>query len=372
MMRLINIAGLIYNHCIALHKHYYKLYGKHLHKYALQKHITKLKHRSKRFAYMQELDAQAIHDITDRIEWAYNNFWRKRKQGIKASPPGFMKVRRYKSFTLRQSGWKLDEPHGRIRLFFRWYRYFQSRNIMGKIKTVTIKRDALGNIYVHLVCDIQYDTVRLRSGSAVGLDFGLKRFLTASDGHDIESPDFFTLNADSIRKKHRKLSRKKKGSRNRERARMDLARAYIKSVNQRKDFHFKTARRLCEQYAVICLEDLNIAGMAKIWGRKIYSLGFYQFVRILQHEASKLGTRVAFVDRFYPSSQLCSTCGYRNHEVKENMNIREWKCPQCGTVHDRDRNAAMNILRAGASAYSGGTVRPEKSGSVVDATIRRR
>ena len=197
------------------------------------------------------------------------------------------------------------------------------------------------------MCDTQSEQVGLRTGKSVGFDFGLKQFLTASDGHDIVSPYFFMLNAQHIKSKCRKLSHKQKGSHNRERARLELARAYRRMENQRKDFHFKTARKLGEEYACICLETLNIKGMARKWGRKVHSLGFSEFVRILEYEALKLGTQIVFIDRLYPSTQLCSVCGYKNPELKD-LRIREWDCPSCGTHHDRDRTAAKNILMAGA------------------------
>lgn len=141
--RQISAAGLIYNHCVALHKRYYRLYGKHLNKNKLQKHLVKLK-KNEKFAYIREIGSQAVQEITDRIENGYTLFWRNRKNKQKASPPNFKKIRNYKSFTLKQAGWKLDEKRGRIRLGTRWYKYFKSRNIEGKIKTITIKRDAVG------------------------------------------------------------------------------------------------------------------------------------------------------------------------------------------------------------------------------------
>ena len=362
LIRQINAAGLIYNHCIALHKRYYRLYGKYLDKSKLQKHLVKLK-KHKRFAYICEIGSQAVQDVTDRIDRAYNLFWSSLKRKKKCSPPKFRKVCRYKSFTLKQAGWKLNETYGKIRIGKKWYGYFQSRKIEGEIKTVTIKRDNVGDIYIYLVCDVQCETVKPRTGKIVGFDFGLKQFLTGSDGHEIKSPYFFMLNIKNIRKKCRNLSHKKGGSHNHNRARKDLARAYRKMDNQRKDFHFKTARRLCEEYAVICLEDLNMKGMARRWGRKVHSLGFYKFVGILKYEAMKLGTQIIFVDRYFPSSQLCSVCGYRNKAVKD-LKIREWECPNCHTKHDRDKNAAKNILMAGTSAIGGEPVRPEQSGKV--------
>ena len=295
LMRQINIAGLIFNHCIALHKRYYRLFGKYIKPYTLMKHLTKLK-RTKRFAYMSKLGSQAVQ--VERIDHAYTLFFENLKRKKKTSPPQFKAVRRYKSFTLKQAGWGLDEPAGKIRIGKKWYRYFQSRRIEGRVKTLTVKRDAVGDIYVYLVCDTQLETVETRTGKIVGFGrvarhrhFGLKQFLTGSDGHDIKSPYFFMQNIKAIRSKCRKLSRRQKGSNNRERYRKELARAYRKIENQRKDFHFKTARKLCEEYAVICLETLNIKGMARRWGRKVHSLGFSEFVKILEYEALKLGTR---------------------------------------------------------------------------------
>ena len=262
IMRLIDIAGLVYNHCIALHRRYYRLYGGYIHKNDLQKHLTSLK-RTKRFGFFRRLDAQAMQNVVERIDLLYARFWKSIKRKQKASPPKFRKVKKYKSITLKQSGWRLDEQSRTITIQGICCRYYKSRNIEGRVKTVTVKRDLLGDIYVYFCCETQCDVVGFRSGKSVGLDFGLKRFLTASDGHDIESPDFFDINATSIRSNSRKISRRKKGSGNFERARLDLARAYRKMYNQRHDFHFKTARKLCEDYAVICLEDLNIKAMTK-------------------------------------------------------------------------------------------------------------
>ncbi|MBQ3646953.1 MAG: transposase [Synergistaceae bacterium] len=360
LKRQINAAGLIYNHCIALHKRYYKLYGKHLKKYDLEKHLTKLKN-SKKFSYLREIGSQAVQDIADRIEQAYKLFYENRKKKRKSSPPNFKKVRKYKSFTLKQAGWKLNEDLGIIKIGRQNYRYFQSRRIEGKIKTVTIKRDPIGDIYIYIVTDFREEQIMGRTGKSVGYDFGLKKFLTASDGKDIESPLFFVKNSKLIKKKNKNLSRKQEKSNNRKKARIELARAYKKTANQRKDFHFKTALKICEEYAVVCLEDLNLEEMKKLYGRKVSDLGFYSFVQKLKYEAIKFGTRIILIDRWYASRQICSECGYKNSEVK-NLRIRKWECPECGAKHDRDRNASINILKVGASTLRGNEVRPEQSG----------
>ena len=127
---------------------------------------------------------------------------------------------------------------------------------------------------------------------------------------------------------------------------MNLARVHKKAANQRHDFHFKLARRLCLEYDTICIEDLNMKAMQRLWGKKISDLAFSDFVRILKYEASKFGTLIVEVGRYFASSQLCSSCGYQNSQVKD-LSVRQWLCPKCGEMHDRDRNAAINILYEG-------------------------
>ncbi len=341
----INAAGLIYNHCIALCKRYYKIFHKSLNPNRLKVHLTKLKKISK-FSYLLEIGSQAVQDVAERIGRAYELFFRNVRRKIRSSPPGFKKVRRYKSFTLKQAGWKLDESNYTLTISGQNYRYFQSRMISGKIKTVTIKRDSLGDIYVYFVTDAKDFEVITRTGKSVGYDFGLKKFLTASDGADVTSPLFFAQNAALIAKAAKNLSHKVKGSNNRRRAKYTLARLYKKSANQRHDFHFKLARRISLEYDTICIEDLNVKAMQRLYGRKIGDLAFSEFVNILKYEATKFGTEVLEVNRYFASSQLCHCCGYQNAEVKD-LSIREWRCPKCGAVHDRDRNAAINILNEG-------------------------
>lgn len=347
--RQINAAGLVYNHCIALHKRYYKLFGKSLNMYQLQKHLTKLKKIS-RYAYMKEIGSQAVQDITQRIDRAYKLFFRNLKHKIRTAPPSFKKIRKYKSFTLKQAGWKLNEADNSIIIGKQRYHYAKSREIDGRVKILTVKRDALGDIYLYFVCETSENEVLARTGKSVGFDFGLKMFLNASDGKDIASPLFFKQNANAIKRANRNLSRKAKGSNNRKKAKLVLARLHRKVANQRDNFHWQVANKLVEKYALICLEDLNLKAMQKRFGRKISDLGFADFVNKLKYTARRTGVSVVEIDRFFPSSQLCFECGYQNTETK-NLKIREWTCPKCGSTHNRDRNASMNIEREGSRIF---------------------
>lgn len=349
LYKQINAAGLVYNHCVALHKRYYKIFGKLLNMYQLQKHLVKLK-RIFRFAYIKEIGSQAVQEITQRIDRAYKLFFRNLKHKIRTAPPSFKKIKKYKSFTLKQVGWKLNEADNSITIGKQRYRYAKSREINGKVKTLTIKRDVLGDIYLYFVCEISENEVLARSGKSVGFDFSLKTFLNASDDKDIISPLFFKQNANAIKIANRNLSRKMKGSNNRKKAKLALARLHNKVANQRDNFHWQTANKLVEEYALICIEDLNLKAMQKRFGRKISDLGFADFVNKLKYIAHKTGAFVVEVDRFFPSSQLCSECGYRNIETKD-LKIRNWTCPECGNVHDRDKNAAINIEREGKRIF---------------------
>ena len=317
--------------------------------YQLQKHLTKLKKISK-FAYLREIGSQAVQDITQRIDRAYKLFFRNLKHKICTAPPSFKKIRKYKSFTLKQAGWKLNESDNSIVIGKQRYRYAKSREIDGKVKILTVKRDALGDIYLYFVCETSENEVLARTGKSVGFDFGLKMFLNASDGKDIASPLFFKQNANAIKRANKNLSRKTKGSNNRKKARIALARLHKKVANQRDNFHWQVAHRLVAEYALICLEDLNLKAMQKRFGRKISDLGFADFVNKLRYMAYRTGSSVVEVDRFYLSSQLCSKCGHQNTETK-NLKIREWTCPKCGNTHNRDRNASINIEREGTRIF---------------------
>lgn len=246
---------------------------------------------------------------------------------------------------MKQAGYKYTGQDNSIIIQKQKYRFFKSREIEGRICTVTVKRDSLGDIYIYFVCKNDENKVLARTGKSVGFDFGLKTFLTSSDGQDIESPLFFRRNSSAIAKANRRLAGKKHGSASRKRIKTELCRLHKKTANQRNDFHWKLANKLCGEYAVICMEDLNLKGMQKLYGRKISDLGFAEFLQKLEYVAYKAGTTIIKIDRFFPSSQLCSCCGQQNHQMKD-LRIRKWQC-SCGAVHQRDRNAAINILNEG-------------------------
>ena len=341
LKRSINAAGVIYNHCIALHKRYYRMWGKHLNCAKLQSHIAKLR---KRKVFWQTVGSQAVQDICQRIEKAYKLFFKHHQKGVR--PPGFKKVRRYKSFTLKQAGYKFLGAN-RIKIGNRVYQYWNSREIEGTVKTLTIKRTTLGELFMVVVVDsVEEPETRVETSRIAGFDFGLKTFLTCSDGTKIESPQFLKQSLNAIKKANRQHSKKLKGSANRERARLNLVRKHEDVVNRRSDWFWKLAHELTDKFDVLCFETLNLKGMQRLWGRKISDLAFGEFLQILEWVAKKKNKQVIFVDQWYPSSKTCNHCG---HVLKKlDLNTREWRCPSCQNVNDRDENAAKNISAVGA------------------------
>ncbi|AJF08263.1 RNA-guided endonuclease InsQ/TnpB family protein [Geoalkalibacter subterraneus] len=351
----IDLASQIYNHCIALHKRYYRRSGKHISLYTMQKHIAKLK-KLQKYQSWRVLDAQAIQNISERIEHGYQLFFRnlKAESRRRVAPPSFRKRIKYKSITLKQTGYKLLYDN-RIRIGKRTFRYFKSQEIEGRIKTLTIKRDALGDIYLYFSCELpDVQPTRIMTGKIAGFDFGLKTFLVASDGKQIEMPLFYRQGQRKLAQAQRRVSSKKRGSNNRKKAVRQLARVHKKIANQRKDWHFKKAKELSDEYDFLFFEDLNLVGMKALWGRKVSDLGFWSFMQILGHMTAKAGSRIGTVGRYFPSTKLCSSCGFLNDKL--DLRVRSWAC-DCGVSHDRDRNAAINILLEGASSSGLGDVR---------------
>ena len=350
--RSINAAGVIYNHAIALHKRYYRMWGKHLNCARLQKHIAKLR---KRTPFWQLVGSQAVQDICQRIDKAYQLFFKHHKKGVR--PPGFKKVKKYKSFTLKQAGYKFLGGN-RVKIGSRVYQYWNSRKIAGTVKTLTIKRTPLGELFMVVVVDgVDEPELKIMTGKIAGFDFGLKTFLTCSEGFGVESPLFLRQSLNAIGKASRQHSLKQKGSNNREQARKHLVRQHEAVSNRRRDWFWKLAHDLTNKFDVLCFETLNLKGMQRLWGRKIGDLALGEFLFILEWVAKKKGKQVVYIDPWYPSSKTCSGCGYVLESL--DLSVRRWRCPSCHSVNDRDINAALNIKRVGSPALGVEDVRQD-------------
>ncbi|MCL6751607.1 transposase [Nostoc sp. CCCryo 231-06] len=325
------------------------MWGKHLSCAKLQSHIAKLR---KRNPFWQSVGSQAVQDICQRIEKAYQLFFKYNKKGVR--PPGFKKVKKYKSFTLKLAGYKFLGGN-RIKIGNRVYQFWKSRDIEGTVKTLTIKRTPLGELFIVVVVDDAFSPeIKFTTGKIAGFDFGLKTFLTCSDGTRIESPEFFKQSLNAIKKASKHHSKKLKRSANRERARKNLVRKYEDISNSRRDWFWKLAHELTDKFDILCFETLSLKGMQRLWGRKISDLAFGEFLQILEWVAKKKSKQIIYIDRSYPSSKTCSNCGHILESL--DLSVREWRCHQCQSVNGRDENAAKNIQIVGASTIKLGDV----------------
>ena len=347
--KMLREASFVWNHALALQKRYYRLYKKYISCKKMQAHFAK---RIDRYL----LHSQTVQEILQRLDEAYMRFFKH----LAIRPPKFKKAEHFSSFFFKQGGFKLDENKIRINKISKTYKFSLSREYHGKVKTVTFKRSPLGEYYIIVTTDAVGNTYgKSHNGASVGIDFGLKTYMTMSDGTTVKNPRFLKTDLPLLQKKGRKLSMSKQHSHHREQRRKELNRQYERIVNKRNAWQWQLAHRLCRQYDRIFIEDLRLTGMTKLWGRKMSDLAHAEFVNKLEYVAGKYSVTVHKIDRFFPSSKTC-TCGYVNKELT--LRARQWTCPECGARHNRDELAAFKILRQGIAELESGrktTCRPK-------------
>jgi putative transposase len=304
--------------------------------------LTALKHQPE-YAWLNEVNSQALQLALRNLDNAYVNFFQGR-----AGFPKFKRRRDKQAFGVPQH-FRLDTHLGRLTLpKLAPLKIVVHRPVIGTLKSVTISCTASGRYFASLLCEIDMsDPTPKRQGQERGLDLGLKSFAVTSKGEKVDSPQPLRQAEKRLCQLQRALSRKQTGGKNREKARVKLAREHEKVVNQRKEFHHQLSYRLIGESQAIYVESLNVKGMLAnhSLAKSISDAGWGEFLRQLGYKAERGGCRFEAIDRFFPSSKRCHRCG----TIKADLTLadREWDCPVCQTHHDRDVNAALNILHAG-------------------------
>ena len=343
-------ARFVYNYFLHQRIEQYRLTGKSDNYYVQAKTLATLKTQEET-SWLKEVNAQSLQFAVRCLESAYTNFFKKR-----AKFPNFKSKRSKNSFTVPQYAY-IEGNRIFVPKFREGIKCHVHREIKGKIGKVTISKTPTGKYFVSVYTEEEYETPFEKTNKSVGVDLGLKNLLVTSEGEVFENNRYTKKYEQKLATAQKHLSRKKKGSRGFENQRLKVARLYEKISNCRIDYLHKCSISLVRRHDTICIEDLNVKGMVMNHrlAKSISDASWGMFITLLTYKAEWNGKRVVKIGRFEPSSQTCSSCGYIHKQTKD-LSVREWECPTCHSHHDRDINAAINILRIGLNNTSAGTV----------------
>ena len=302
----------------------------------------------KEFEWLKEVDSLALANAQINLQTAYNNFFRSPKVGF---PKFKSKKSNHRSYTTNCVNGNIKLVNGLLTLpKVGKIKMKQHRQIPSdyKLKSVTVSQTPSGKYYASILFEYENQVSQVIPQTFLGLDFSMHELYKDSNGNEPQYPRYYRQAEKKLAREQRKLSLMQKGSNNRNKQRVKVAKLHEKVASQRKDFLHKQSRQIANVYDCVCIEDLDMKAMSQSlrFGKSVSDNGWGMFTTFLAYKLEEMGKQLVKVDKFFASSQTCSVCGYKNSETK-NLAVRAWDCPECGTHHDRDVNAAINIRNEG-------------------------
>jgi putative transposase len=365
--RTLELCRWVFNETLATRKNSWEQEKKTLSLYDTNKLLTLWK---REHTEMASVHSQVLQNVQERVDLAFKAFFRRVKAGEKPGYPRFRGYGRYASFTFKQSGFALLPAGKGLHISkIGAVRIVLHRPIEGRVKTLTLQRDAVGNWYACFACEVESEPLPYNE-LAVGVDMGLESFATLSNGLKIENPRFFRHDEKELAKVQRLLSRAEKGTPERARRHKAIQHVHQRIANRRKDFAHKLSRELVNRFGVLSFEKLHIKNMLQnhCLAKSISDAAWNQLITYTTYKAENAGRRGASVDP-RDTSRKCSGCG---RLVKKSLSVRVHRCPVCGLVMDRDENAANNILRLGLESLGYALEAPAFATLLAQASTGRR
>lgn len=346
LARTFGSARYVWNAILDWRSKEYSLNGTKINYCASAKRLTEMK-RQPELIWLYDVSNVALQQALRNQDKAFSNFFAKR-----GKYPAFKSKHDKQSIRLMSNAFRMKEGELFIAKSDEPLAFVESRPLPDKVTSITISKDAAGRYFIAFQGEKDIQPLPPVE-KTIGIDLGLTHFAVLSDGEKIDAPKIYRKAEAKLARYQRAMSRKVKGSKNRNRARVKVARIHAKIADTRKDFLHKLSARIIRENQSVSAEDLNVAGLQKnrCLAKSISDASWSEFTRQLEYKAAWYGRTFVKISRWYPSSQICSACGHR--DGKKALNIREWTCSECGTIHDRDANAAININTAGLAEING-------------------
>ena len=349
LARTFGCARFAYNYMLRLRTDAWYQRQEHVGYHATSAALTVLK-KTPEHAWLNEVSSVPVQQALRHLQTAFANFFAKRAKYPNFRRKDGVQSAEYTTSAFRWDGTalklaKMDQP-----LAIRWSRTLPKG---AKPTTVTVSKDTAGRYHASILCDDVVPEAKKVKGQ-VGIDLGLTHFAILSTGEKVGAPNTFRKYENKLAKQQRRLAKKQKGSARRMKAKLKVARLHVKVADARRDFLHKLSTRLINEHQVIAIESLAVGNMQKNsrLAKSISDASWSEFVRQLTYKAEWYGRTLIGIDRWYPSSKRCSNCGHTVQKMP--LGVRSWTCPECGSTHDRDVNAARNVLAAGLAVSAHG------------------